>query len=284
MLSRRLLRQKKRSITLSDNRGDNAVDTSDALGLSASLSHRTDNPPDLGSKLDEADVVVSISQYNADYLKENFPQVKQSRVAVLPLGVAPLSESPVKKTLSADRPLRMLSVGRLSTQKAQEYLIRACAKLRDQGFAFHCTLVGEGPQRDLLEKEIEELDLADYVELTGAKFHDEVLELYKEADLFVMSSVAEGMPIVLMEAMQAGVPVISTAISGIPELLDYGKAGILVPPADADAIADAAKQVIEQKVDLSELSQSAIDHISDNFDQVKNAIRFKQLLESSLDG
>lgn len=243
-----------------------------------------DNPPDLGSKLDEADVVVSISQYNADYLKENFPQVKQSRVAVLPLGVAPLSESPVKKTLSADRPLRMLSVGRLSTQKAQEYLIRACAKLRDQGFAFHCTLVGEGPQRDLLEKEIEELDLADYVELTGAKFHDEVLELYKEADLFVMSSVAEGMPIVLMEAMQAGVPVISTAISGIPELLDYGKAGILVPPADADAIADAAKQVIEQKVDLSELSQSAIDHISDNFDQVKNAIRFKQLLESSLDG
>lgn len=240
-----------------------------------------DNPPDLESKLKESDLVVCISQYNVDYVKEHFPTVEPSKLVVLPLGVAPLAEAPEPRSYDASKPLRILSVGRLSTQKAQEYLIRACAQLRDKGLAFECQLVGEGPQRAFLESEIERLNLSDQVELLGAKYHHEVLEMYKEADLFVMSSVAEGMPIVLMEAMQAGVPVLSTAISGIPELLDYGMAGILVPPASDDALAESMEAVITGEIDLDELRDQAIQHIAQNFDQGKNAIRFQQLLETS---
>ena len=240
-----------------------------------------DNPPDLEAKLKESDLVVCISQYNVDYVKEHFPTVEPSKLVVLPLGVAPLAETPEPRSYDASKPLRILSVGRLSTQKAQEYLIRACAQLRDKGLAFECQLVGEGPQRAFLESEIERLNLSDQVELLGAKYHHEVLEMYKEADLFVMSSVAEGMPIVLMEAMQAGVPVLSTAISGIPELLDYGMAGILVPPASDDALAESMEAVITGEIDLDELRDQAIQHIAQNFDQGKNAIRFQQLLETS---
>lgn len=238
-----------------------------------------DNPPDLESKLKEADLVVCISQYNVDYVKEHFPTVEPDKLVVLPLGVAPLDQPPKSKHYDTSRPLRILSVGRLSTQKAQEYLIRACAQLRDKGLLFECQLVGEGPQREFLAQEIQRLDLEEQVKLLGARYHSEVLDMYKEADLFVMSSVAEGMPIVLMEAMQAGVPVLSTAISGIPELLDYGMAGILVPPGSDDALAESMEAVIKGEIDLDDLRQHAIDHIASNFDQGKNAVRFQQLLE-----
>lgn len=240
-----------------------------------------DNPPDLECKLKEADLVVCISQYNVDYVKEHFPTVAEDKLVVLPLGVAPLTEAPSPQAYDSNRPLRMLSVGRLSTQKAQEYLVRACAQLRDKGLSFECLLVGEGPQREFLESEIQRLGLESEVKLLGARYHSDVLEMYKEADLFVMSSVAEGMPIVLMEAMQAGVPVLSTAISGIPELLNYGTAGILVPAASDDALADAMEAVIKGNVDLEELRQQAVEHIAQNFDQGKNAVRFQHLLEDS---
>ena len=162
-----------------------------------------DNPPDLEKKLEEADLVVCISQYNVDYVKEHFPAVMEDKLVVLPLGVAPLAEPPKPQVYDSNRPLRMLSVGRLSTQKAQEYLVRACAQLRDKGLSFECLLVGEGPQRAFIESEVQRLGLQAEVKLLGARYHSDVLEMYKEADLFVMSSVAEGMPIVLMEAMQA---------------------------------------------------------------------------------
>ena len=243
-----------------------------------------DNPPDLYTKLREADCIVCISEFNADYVRKNFPRVEGRNLEVLPLGVAPLSPAPAPKQVKADVgskecPLEVLSVGRLSTQKAQEYLVQACAKLAKEGLYVNCTLVGEGPQREFLEAEIARLDASEYITLTGAKFHDEVLALYKDADVFVMSSVAEGMPIVLMEAMQAGVPVISTAISGIPELLDHGNAGVLVPTHDADAIADAMRDMISGQIDTADLSQCAQTFILENFDQGKNAIRFKELLE-----
>ncbi|MGB0466837.1 MAG: glycosyltransferase [Pontibacterium sp.] len=238
-----------------------------------------DNPPDLAAKLQEADAVICISQFNADYVKSHFPAVAEQRLIVLPLGVEPLGSPPNLASRAKKKPFRILSVGRLSTQKAQEYLVRACAILRDQGLAFECLLVGEGPQRSLLEKEIKGFGLEAQIHLTGAKYHHEVLEMYQDADLFVMCSVAEGMPIVLMEAMQAGVPVLSTSISGIPELLDHGNAGILVPPADAEALADAVRGVIEGDIDIAALKQSALNHIATHFDQGTNAVRFKQLLE-----
>ncbi len=238
-----------------------------------------DNPPDLAAKLREASVVVSISEYNKRYVTEYFPGVNADRQTVLPLGVKRLAQPPEDLLPNRSGALRLLSVGRLSSQKAQHILIQACARLRDQGLAFQCDLVGEGECRAQLERLITELELTEQVRLLGAKYHDEVLALYAQADLFVMSSVAEGMPIVIMEAMQAGVPVVSTDVSGIPELLDHGRAGILVPPGDVARLSEALARVIRGEVDVQQLRQYAIAHIAANFDQTTNAVRFRQLLE-----
>lgn len=238
-----------------------------------------DNPPDLEAKLNEADRIVCISRYNAEFLAENYPLIEPERMEILPLGVAPLPEHPVPAAVSEDKVFRILSVGRLSTQKAQEYLLRACGLLRDKGHRFRCELVGEGPQRAYLEAEIRRLGLEEQVFLLGARYHEEVLSMYRGADLFVMSSVAEGMPIVLMEAMQAGVPVVSTAISGIPELLDDGRAGVLVPPADETALARAIEDVLLGRIDSTQLRHNAMQHIASSFDQGKNAERFQYWLE-----
>ena len=167
-----------------------------------------DNPPDLEAKLMEADALVSISKFNVDFLRENFPGLYARRIAVLPMGVPPLPTASAAPQPSGG-PVRILNVGRLSEHKAQHHLIDACAILVEKGVAFRCDIVGEGPQRSFLEQRIRRYQLGDKVRLLGARYHHEVLALYSEADLFVLCSIAEGMPVVLMEAMRAGVPVIA---------------------------------------------------------------------------
>lgn len=197
-----------------------------------------DNPPDLREKLENAEGIVSISQFNVDFLAKHFPQVDANRKEIIRMGVPPLTTPPSRPAPS--RTLRILNVGRLSVHKAQHDLIDACALLRNRGVDFVCSIVGEGDLRSALEQQIADLKLGAMVELTGAKFHQDVLALYGQYDVFVLCSITEGQPVVLMEAMRARIPVIATQISAIPELVQ--NAGILVPPSSPVAIADAIEQ------------------------------------------
>lgn len=235
-----------------------------------------DFPPDLEAKLRHADVIVSISHFNIAYLREHFPTVKPDAEAVIPLGVPALAGSSVPSPRPG--PLRILNVGRLSEHKAQHHLIDACALLAKRGVDFVCDIVGEGPARHFLETRIREHGLESRVRLLGPKFHHEVLDLYNHTDLFVLCSITEGMPVVLMEAMRAGVPVISSAISGIPELVRDG--GVLVPPADAGALADAIMSIESGAVDGPTLAKRAKAIIERDFQLETNHLRFKDFLDS----
>lgn len=235
-----------------------------------------DNPPDLEARLGEADALVSISQFNVDFLRLKFPALACPIVKVVPMGIPPAPQPPATSPIPGV--LRLVTVGRLSSQKAQHILVDACALLDQRGVRFTCRIVGEGPMRSLLESKIAEHNLDSKVQLLGARFHDEVLALYGDADLFVLCSVAEGMPIVLMETMRAGLPLVSTAIGAIPELVQ--DAGVLVAPNDPRALADAIEEFASGKRDFERMKMRGTEIIAKEFDMETNHRKLHAFLES----
>lgn len=236
-----------------------------------------DYPPDLTAKLAEADALVSISRFNVDFIREKFSFLEPAKITVIPLGIFPLERGTQPRCYRSG-PLRILNVGRLSDHKAQHHLIDACALLAGRGRDFRCDIVGEGPKQTFLEERIRQHRLDDRVRLLGPKFHHEVLALYGETDLFVLCSITEGMPVVLMEAMRAGVPVVAPAISAIPELI--ADCGVLVPPADPQALADAIERFVAGEVDVAAQTEKARKRVEAEFDLETNALRFKAFLET----
>jgi glycosyltransferase involved in cell wall biosynthesis len=135
--------------------------------------------------------------------------------------------------------VRIMALGRLSPEKGFAVLLQALALLRGRGVEAELRIVGDGPTRSDLQRQIAELDLADRVTLTGELSPAEVSRELAASDVFCMASFSEGLPISIMEAMAVGVPVVTTWIAGIPELARQGETALTVPPADAEALADA---------------------------------------------
>jgi glycosyltransferase involved in cell wall biosynthesis len=202
----------------------------------------------LRRKLEAARFTVTCTEHNRAHLEAVAPGARVLRMYhgvdadhVQPLGArAPL----------AGRPARVLSVGRLRAKKGFGTLIEACARLRDAGLDLRTEIVGYGPERDRLGAAIVERGLRDAVALTGRLDHDEVLRRYAGADLFVLPCKVladgdrDGIPNVLLEAMATGLPVVSTAVSGIPELISDGENGLLVAPEDPAALAAAIERLL----------------------------------------
>jgi glycosyltransferase involved in cell wall biosynthesis len=139
----------------------------------------------------------------------------------------------------------ILSVGRSVEKKGFRYLIDACGQLRAQGLAFACRIVGGGPLETELQAQIDGAGLGDAVQLLGPRSQEDVRKLLAAAQVFALACVpdAEGgsdnLPTVIMEAMRSGVPVVSTHLAGVPEMIVDGVEGFLVPPGDAGALAEA---------------------------------------------
>jgi glycosyltransferase involved in cell wall biosynthesis len=123
--------------------------------------------------------------------------------------------------------------------KGHRILLEAIASLASTGIDAVCTLVGDGPEREALEVQCLKSGIADRIHFLGAMAHQSTLDEVAKADVFVLASFAEGLPVALMEAMALGIPCISTTIAAIPELILDGRNGILVPPANADALSAA---------------------------------------------
>src|SRR5258708_32071999 len=144
----------------------------------------------------------------------------------------------------------MIAVGRLVEKKGYAYLIRACALLHQRGCRYTLAIYGSGPQRDELAELIDTFGLGDVVHLQGARRQEELIALYREADLFVLSPHVlengdrDGIPNVLMEAMSVGLPVVATDVSGIPELIEHDRSGLLVPPCDEVALPDTLERLL----------------------------------------
>jgi colanic acid/amylovoran biosynthesis glycosyltransferase len=139
---------------------------------------------------------------------------------------------------------RLVSVGRLSEQKGQLLLVEAAACLRDRGVDFELVIVGDGPLRGQLERKIDQLDLHRQVRITGFLSNSAVRRELVAARAMVLPSFAEGLPVVIMEALALGRPVISTYIAGIPELVEPGTSGWLVPAGAIEPLVDAMAEAL----------------------------------------
>jgi glycosyltransferase involved in cell wall biosynthesis len=157
----------------------------------------------------------------------------------------------------------LLFVGRLAAVKGLPVLFEALAQARKTNGDLHLTLIGDGPERKTLESEAR--PLGDAVSFSGYQSQDSVALNLQQADALVLPSFAEGVPVVLMEAMAAGLPVIATRIAGIPELVEDGVSGILVPPGDTTALSDAILKALADRVKSTAMGAAGCAKVARDF-------------------
>lgn len=157
----------------------------------------------------------------------------------------------------------VLGIGRLSRQKGFPFLIRAFADLGAQFDDTRLVIVGDGEEKDALQSLVRELQLDDRVLMTG--FRSDVPKLMAEADIFVLSSLWEGMPNVVLQAMQAGLPVIATQVEGISELLEDRRSGRVVKPGSAKELREAIQEMLAQPDVALRLTENAQDVVFKSF-------------------
>jgi glycosyltransferase involved in cell wall biosynthesis len=145
-------------------------------------------------------------------------------------------------------PTTILFVGRLVARKRADHLLTAVGRLVHEGRDVRCVLVGDGPERAGLERQATALGIMERVTFTGwlGLLTPEMLESYDQADLFCLPSFAEGLPLVIVEAMGRGVAVVATAVSGTPEAVDHERTGLLVPRDDVDALVSALRRFLSE--------------------------------------
>jgi len=215
------------------------------LRISYSLTlHGSDllvRPTFLDIKLRHCAVCFTVSEFNRCYLLHHYPNIDPEKVIVQRMGV---SIPPMVHREDGERdPKRifsLLAVGRLHPVKDHAFLIRACAALKASGNRVLCCIAGEGPERDRLRNMIHNLGLAAEIQLLGHVPRHQLPALYSAADLVVLTSRSEGIPLTLMEAMALGRLVLAPAITGIPELVSDGKTGFLFNPG---SLSDFVRQV-----------------------------------------
>jgi colanic acid/amylovoran biosynthesis glycosyltransferase len=191
----------------------------------------------LAEKVRAARFVICISDFARSQLMGLVEEPHWDKLHVVHCGVDPAVFAPLHRI--GGETLEVLNVGRLVSVKGHAVLIEAIGLVHDRGIAAALTIVGEGPTRPELEELIRARGLGECVRLVGAVGQDAILDLYSAADVFCMSSFAEGVPVVLMEAMSQEIPVVAPAIMGIPELVEHGVSGLLTRPARPDQISDA---------------------------------------------
>lgn len=205
----------------------------------------------LRQNLGDARFVVTCTSHNAQHLRKIAPGVP---VAKLYHGIDCAKLQPGEDAGRIDPPL-ILSVGRLRSKKGLDVLIEACARLQQDGTAFRCEIIGYGPEEETLLSLIETLGLQQHVRLIGKLGHDEVLARMRAARIFALpcridaDGDRDGIPNVILEAMAMGLPVVSTPVSGVPEIIEHGRTGWLVPPEDSEALAERLAALIDEGAD-----------------------------------
>ena len=216
---------------------------------------------------------MSISEYSRDFLLNLYPgENLKEKFHIVHCGVSPEQfVPPACKELN--RPSLIFTISQLAERKGFPVLVEACQILAERGCDFHCIIAGDGPQ------------LQDKVQLMGTVFQEQLAHFFNRTDVFVLpclttgSGDVDGIPVVLMEAMAMELPVISTYVSGIPELITQGQSGLLVNEKDAPALADAIQCLLEDREHARKLGQNGRAKVVAEFNSKKSATQLAALFE-----
>jgi glycosyltransferase involved in cell wall biosynthesis len=240
-------------------------------------------PAEMARKIKKAECVLTCTAFNHRYLAELAEQGTPVHLAHHGIDVSrfrAIDEDSVRNTAI---PL-ILTVARLCEKKGLEYLIQACRILVNRGVAFQCQIVGYGPLENKLREMISSLGLQDEVSLPGKMTQDQLADLYPQANLFALPCMVlengdrDGIPNVLFEAMVSGVPVVSTDVEGVCELIEHRKNGLIVEQRNASALADAMQLLITTPGLRHELARSGRQTVLTNFTRQASAKRVYEIL------
>jgi glycosyltransferase involved in cell wall biosynthesis len=236
----------------------------------------------LPEKISCADFIFCIGRYARSQVMRLSAQEQWAKFEVAPLGVDPKRYAQKARVKGAG-PFQILCVGRLAPAKGQHILVQAASILRDAGHEFCITMVGTGPDEAGLKRAVAKAGLDRQVIFTGALNQDQVRALYAKTDAFALPSFAEGIPIVLMEAMASSIPCVTTRITGIPELIRNASEGLLVAPSDAVELAQALTLLIQDPVTRARIGTAGRARVEADFDLGRNTARLGQLFMKRLD-
>ena len=236
----------------------------------------------LKRKVQEAAFAVTVSGFNKRVMVRECGEELQDKIHVIHCGAGPETFPPHAR--EARGPVRILSVAALEEVKGHRCLIEACRLWRERGGDFECHLVGDGPERSNIEKQIADSGLRDRIRMHGARPRQDVLERLSEADVFVLASVPtrqgkrEGIPVALIEAMASGLPVVASALSGIPELVEHERVGLLGPPGDSTALADALECLAHAPAMRFSMGEAGREKVEREFNLQASARQLHELL------
>lgn len=241
-------------------------------------------------KLRRAKFVVTCTEDNKRYLSNlatrpqstvHSPQSKiEQKIHVNYHGVDLHRFSRPSSIVPRSSSLRILSVGSLLECKGFEYLIEACRILKEKGVDFECTIAGGGPLEQGLRTHVSSHKLDDKIKFTGYITQEKLIPIYQESDVFVLAMVPDkhwGIPNVLIEAMAAGAPVVCTMLPSMPELIEDGKTGFMIPAKDPAALAVIVEKLDRDKKLRGDIASAARNVVEEKFDVVKNTRRLKQI-------
>ncbi|MBI0477227.1 colanic acid biosynthesis glycosyltransferase WcaL [Sphingomonas sp. MA1305] len=225
----------------------------------------------LADKIAAADFVACVSRFGMAQTMRTIPTNQWHKLSLVRCGVdladlPPTADRPSADTANtAPQPLQLIAVGRLSPEKGQAGLLEAVALLRDRGVAIALTLVGDGPESASLRALATQLGVKALVRFVGRQDERTALASIAAADVLVLPSFMEGLPVVLMEAMALGVPVIATRVAGIPELVRDEVSGLLFDPADWHGLADTIARLAADPALRARLAAAARQRVEAEF-------------------
>jgi glycosyltransferase involved in cell wall biosynthesis len=217
---------------------------------------------DFADRCRSASAVVTVSEANARYMIDTLG-APASNLSIIPCGVDTEWFKP-KLPSHARAPL-LVCASRMQAHKNLPVLLRACALLRDRGLWFRCAVLGDGDDRPDLEALRASLGLDDIVQFQGLTSQQDVRAWWREASVGLLTSLAEGMPVSLMEALSSAVPVVATAVGGVPEMIQQGINGFIVPINDPEAVADAVSRILANPKMAARMSNAARESALERF-------------------
>jgi glycosyltransferase involved in cell wall biosynthesis len=238
----------------------------------------------LREKIESASFICTIGSYCRSQLMRLSDPRHWSKIVVSPLGVDPCVFRPAAKA-AVDAPVfEILCVGRLVAAKGQAVLVEAAAELLREGRRMRLTLAGDGPDRGRLEAAAKEFGIEEHCSFLGGVNPDAVRGLYETTQLFALPSFAEGIPVVLMEAMAMEVPCVSTFVNGIPELIESGEDGLLVCPADRAALTEAIARLMDNPALARSMGEAGRRKVMAKYDLHRNVAHLRSIFSSHLQG